>query len=227
MRKSEYTLKTLTNPKSITAEAFRTLRTNIQFASVDKVVKRILFTSAEPEEGKSSTLANLAVSIAQAGKSVLIIDADLRNPTQHKIFGLPNQYGLTTTFALDEDESLVPFISKTMNEGLDIITSGPIPPNPAELVGSQRMKQVLQKATNSYEFVLIDSPPVLAVTDAAVLAQSVDGVILVLAAHEVKREHALRAKEQLQKVGAKILGIVLNKAKIESKKYKYYYYYGK
>lgn len=221
MRK--YNLKAFNNPKSLTAEAFRTLRTNIQFTSVDNVVKRILFTSAGPQEGKSSIVANLAVSMSQAGKNVLIIDADLRNPSQHKIFGLTNLTGLTTTLV----EAVSPFanIVKTPYEGLDILTSGPIPPNPAELLDSQRMKQILQEITQVYEFVLIDSPPAIAVTDASVLAQSVDGVILVLAVQEVKREYALRAKEQLDKVGAKILGIVLNKAKVRSKKDNYYYYY--
>lgn len=221
MRK--YNLKTINNPKSLTAEVFRTLRTNIQFASVDNVVKRILFTSAGPQEGKSSTVANLAVSFSLAGKSVLIIDADLRNPSQHKIFSLPNLIGLTTTLA--EDVSAFAYIMKTPHEGLDILTSGPIPPNPAELLESRRMKQILNEITQVYEFVLIDSPPVIAVTDASVLAQSVDGVILVLAEREVKREYALRAKEQLEKVGAKILGIVQNKVKVQSQKHNYYYYY--
>ena len=220
----EYNLRTSNNPKSLTTEAYRTLRTNIQFTSVDNVVKRILFTSTGPQEGKSSTVANLAVSMSQAGKNVLIIDADLRNPSQHKIFGLPNVTGLTSTLT----EGLPSFtcIMKTPHEGLDILTSGPIPPNPAELLDSRRMKQILNDTTQAYEFVLIDSPPVIAVTDASVLAQSMDGVILVLAAREVKREYALDAKKQLEKVGAKILGIVLNKAKVQSQKHTYYYYYG-
>ena len=220
----EYDLKTLNNPKSLTAEAYRTLRTNIKFASVNNVVKHILFTSAGPQEGKSSIVANLAVSMSQVGKSVLIIDADLRNPSQHKIFGLLNITGLSSTLA--EDVSTLCYIMKTPHEGLDILTSGPIPPNPAELLDSSRMKQLLHAISQVYEFVLIDSPPVIAVADASVLAQSVDGVILILAEREVKREYALRAKEQLEKVGAKILGIVLNKAKLESKKNNYYCYYG-
>lgn len=218
----EYSLKTLNNPKSLTAEAYRILRTNIQFSSVDKVVKQILFTSAGSQEGKSSIVANLAVSMSQAGKSVLIVDADLRNPSQHKIFGLFNFTGLSTTLA--EDVSAFAYIVKTAHEGLDILTSGPAPPNPAELLESRRMKQILHELTPAYEFVFIDSPPVIAVTDASVLAQSVDGVILVLAASEVKREYALQAKEQLEKVGGRILGVVLNKANLQSKKHTYYYY---
>lgn len=219
----EYRLITLDNPKSLTAEAYRTLRTNLKFVSIDKVVKNILFTSAGPHEGKSSVVANLALSISQAGTKVLIIDADLRNPSQHKIFNLINIAGLTTTLA--EDASAFTYITKTPYEGLDILTSGPIPPNPAELLDSQRMKQILSKISHTYEFVLIDSPPVIAVTDASVLAQSVDGVILVLAAEEVEREKALSAKERLEKVGAKILGVVLNKAKAEFKDHNYYYCY--
>ncbi|RJE48982.1 MULTISPECIES: CpsD/CapB family tyrosine-protein kinase [unclassified Dehalobacter] len=217
----EYNLRTLDNPKSLTAEAYRTLRTNIQFANADKVIRRILFTSAGSEEGKSSIVANLAVSMSQAGKNVIIIDADLRNPSQHKIFGLSNLLGLTITLA--EDVPVSDFIVKTPHEGLDILTSGPIPPNPAELLDSRRMKHILNEITQTYDFVLIDSPPVIPVTDASILAQLVDGVVLVLAAREVKREYALRAKEQLEKVGAKILGTILNKAKVQSKKQNYYY----
>lgn len=220
----EYDLKTLENPKSPTAEAYRVLRTNLKFTSVDNAVKHILFTSSGPLEGKSSIVANLAFSMSQAGKRVLIIDADLRNPSQHKIFGLSNFTGLTTT--LIEDISAFTYIVKTQHEGLDILTSGPIPPNPAELLDSRRMKKIMQEINPVYEFVLIDSPPVIAITDASVIAQSVDGVILILAAGEVEREYALRAKEQLEKVGAKILGIVLNKAKVQSEKHNYYYYHG-
>lgn len=220
----EYNLKTFENTKSLTAEAYRVLRTNIQFASIDKIVKRILFTSAGPQEGKSSIVANLAISMSQARKSVLIIDADLRNPSQHKIFGQSNLLGLTTTLA--EDISPFTHIVETPYVGLDILAAGPIPPNPAELLESKRMKQILNELSGAYEFLLIDSPPVIPVTDAAVLAQSVDGVILVVAAGEVKREYVLQAKEQLQKVDAKILGIVLNKTKIQSRKHAYSYYYG-
>lgn len=217
-------LKTLVNPKSLTAEAYRTLRTNIRFAGIDKAVRQILFTSAGPGEGKSSVVANLAVSISQAGKSVLIIDADLRNPSQHKIFNLLNLTGLTTT--LTEDVPVFDYIVNTPFAGLDILTSGPIPPNPAEILDSRRMKQILDEMAQAYEFVLIDSPPVIAVTDASILAQTADGVILVLAEREVKKEFALKAKEQLEKTGAKILGIILNKAKLQAKKHSLYYYYG-
>lgn len=219
----DYRLETLANPKSPISEAYRTLRTNIQFANVDQIVKRILFTSAGPGEGKSSTVANLAVSIAQSGKKVLIIDADLRNPSQHKIFELSNHNGLSTT--LVEDVTPLTYVVKTQEEGLDLLTSGPIPPNPAELLGSKRMKQILQEVYEAYDLVLVDSPPTVAVTDSSVLAQSMDGVILVLASGEVNRDYAIQAKAQLEKVGAKIIGTVLNKVEMNTKEHYYYYYY--
>jgi capsular exopolysaccharide synthesis family protein len=220
----EYSIVTLANPKSAVSEAYRTLRTNIQFANVDNVMKRILFTSAGPAEGKSSTVANLAVSMAQSGKSVLIIDADMRNPSQHKIFKVPSNNGLSTT--LVEEVTSLEFVVNTQTEGLDLLVAGPMPPNPAELLGSKRMKQVLYDLSKAYDIVLIDSPPTIAVTDSSILAQSVDGVVLVLASGEVNRDYAKRAKEQLDKVGAKIIGTVLNKVEMKSKEDYYYYYYG-
>ena len=219
----DYTLVTFENPKSPVSEAYRILRTNIQFANVDKAMKTILFTSAGPAEGKSSTVANLACAIAQAGKNVLIIDADLRKPSQHKIFEFDNHFGLSNT--LVDDVSSMSYVRKTKQEGLDVLTSGPIPPNPAELLGSMRMKKIIQDACAIYDMILIDSPPIIAVTDASVLAQLVDGAILVLAAGEVTRDYAVQAKERLDKVGAKIIGTVLNKVDTKSKGSYYYYYH--
>ncbi|WP_088188390.1 CpsD/CapB family tyrosine-protein kinase [Desulfosporosinus sp. FKA] len=218
-----YSLITVEEAKSPISEAFRTLRTNVQFTGVDSENRRIMITSAGPREGKSSTLANLAVSIAQTGKSVLVIDADLRNPTQHKLFRLDNREGLSIALVLDQDYRS--FISETEVQGLQVLTGGPVPPNPAELVGSKRMKRLMEEAGKQFDIVLIDTPPVVAVTDAAILAQEVDGVILVLAAGEVNKEFAQRAKEQLDKVNAKILGAVLNKVEIKASDYQYYYYY--
>ena len=218
-----YSLITLEQSKSPISEAFRTLRTNVQFTSVDSETKKIMVTSAGPREGKSSTVANLAVSMAQAGKSVLVIDADLRNPSQHKLFGLDNRQGLS--MALVQDQDTQKYIRETAVPGVMVLTGGPIPPNPAELVGSQRMKHLIRKASEQYDMVLIDTPPIIAVTDAAILAQEVDGVILVLASGEVNKEYAQRAKELLDKVGAKILGAVLNKADMNTSEHYYYYYY--
>ncbi|TGE39725.1 polysaccharide biosynthesis tyrosine autokinase [Desulfosporosinus fructosivorans] len=218
-----YSLITLEQSKSPISEAFRTLRTNVQFTSVDSETKKIMVTSAGPREGKSSTVANLAVSMAQAGKSVLVIDADLRNPTQHKLFGLDNWEGLSV--ALVQDYDYQQYIRETAVPGVSVITGGPIPPNPAELVGSHRMKRLIEGVSEQYDVVLIDTPPIVAVTDAAILAQEVDGVILVLASGEVNKDFAQRAKELLDKVGAKILGAVLNKADMKTSEYYYYYYY--
>jgi len=218
-----YSLITLEQSKSPISEAFRTLRTNVQFTSVDSETKKIMITSAGPREGKSSTAANLAVSIAQAGKSVLVIDADMRNPTQHKLFGLSNAVGLSVS--LVQDQGYQAYIEETAVPGVSVLTGGPIPPNPAELVGSKRMKRLIEEVSTQYDIVLIDTPPIIAVTDAAILAQEVDGVILVLAAGEVNKDFAQRAKEQLEKVGAKILGAVLNKVDMKTSEYYYYYYY--
>lgn len=219
----DYSILTLDNPKSPVSEAYRILRTNIQFANVDRTQKLVLFTSAGMNEGKSSTIANLGITMAQTGKRVLIIDADLRKPTQHKIFRLNNSFGLSA--ALVSDVPWFSYISKTDQKGLAILTSGPIPPNPAELLGSNRMKEVLGDASGNYDIVLLDSPPVIAVTDATILAQAVDGVVLVLAYGEVTRDYALEAKERLEKVGSRIIGTVLNKVEMQSKEYNYYYQY--
>jgi len=218
-----YSLITMEQSKSPISEAFRTLRTNVQFTSVDTETKKIMVTSAGPREGKSSTVANLAVSMAQAGKSVLVIDADLRNPTQHKLFGLNNGQGLSV--ALVQDQDYQQYIRETAVPGVMVLTGGPIPPNPAELVGSNRMKRLIQELSGQYDVVLIDTPPIVAVTDAAIIAQEVDGVILVLASGEVNKEYAQRAKVLLDKVGAKILGAVLNKVDMKTSEYYYYYYY--
>jgi len=190
---------------------------------VDTTTKKIMITSSGPREGKSTTAANLAVSIAQSGKSVLIIDADLRNPTQHKLFELSNLEGLSSFLVQDQDSQV--FIKETAIPGVSVLTGGPIPPNPAELVGSKRMKKLIEDVSERFDVVLLDTPPIIAVTDAAILAQEVDGVILVLASGEVNKDYAQRAKEQLDKVGAKILGAVLNKADMKTSDYYYYYYY--
>lgn len=216
-----YSLITLEQTKSPISEAFRTLRTNVQFTSVDSQTKKIMITSAGPREGKTTTVANLAVSMAQAGKSVLVIDADMRNPTQHKLFELDNRQGLSV--ALVQDQDYQQYIRETAVPGVMVLTGGPIPPNPAELVGSKRMKRLIQEFSEQFDMVLIDTPPIIAVTDSAIIAQEVDGVILVLASGEVNKDYAQKAKELLDKVGAKILGAVLNKADLKTSECYYYY----
>ncbi|HWQ41177.1 MAG TPA: CpsD/CapB family tyrosine-protein kinase [Desulfosporosinus sp.] len=217
-----YSLITLEQTKSPISEAYRALRTNVQFTSVDSETQKIMVTSSGPREGKSHTVANLGVSMAQAGKTVLIIDADLRNPTQHKLFGLDNGDGLSVSLVQDQD--YLKYIRETAVPGVMVLPAGPVPPNPAELVGSKRMKRLIEEVSKQFDMVLIDTPPVITVTDAAVLAQEVDGVILVLASGEVNKSYAQKAKEQLDKLGVKILGAVLNKVGVNTNEYHYYYY---
>ena len=213
------------DPKSPVAEAYRTLRTNIQFSSLDKEVKTIVVTSSGATEGKSTTAVNLAVSFIQMGKKVVVVDGDLRKPKMAKIFNISNHEGLTTVFF--EQEPISKFIKKEGN--VDILTSGPTPPNPSELLGSDRMKKVLEDLRELYDYVIIDSPPVGYVTDGAILASICDGTIFVIAAGESDQRAVKHAKEQLDKVSANILGAVLTKIPIKGKGYyKYHYsnYYG-
>ncbi|HEU4963698.1 MAG TPA: CpsD/CapB family tyrosine-protein kinase [Bacilli bacterium] len=213
----------LYQPKSPIAEAFRTLRTNIQFAGVSKDLRTMMVTSSGPGEGKSTTIANLAIVSAQAGKKVLLIDADLRKPTVHRTFNVSNRTGLTNMLIGQAEYG--DCIRETGQIRLDVISSGPIPPNPAELLGSQRMKDLLEQLKEHYDMIYIDTPPILAVTDAQLLASHVDGVVLVLSAGKVLRDHAKKAKALLNNVGANVVGAVLNNKKVESESY-YYYYYG-
>lgn len=216
-------LISISNPKSPVAEAYRTLRTNIQFSSFDKELKSILITSSGPGEGKTTTICNLAVAMAQSGNKILLIDCDLRKSTVHKVFGLNNKSGLTNILA--QRLSCQEVVQKTVVAGLDILTSGPKPPNPAELVGSNTMKEFISQMTKEYDRVLIDAPPVGIVTDAALLSTIADGTILVVAAGQVNIEAAQRSKSLLQKVNANILGVLLNKISVEGRGYYGYYYY--
>lgn len=208
--------------KSPTAEQFRTIRTNIQFASVDQDMLILMVTSATPEEGKSTSVANLAAVMAQQGKKTLLIDADMRKPTVHYTFRTGNTRGLTNI--LTRQIELGEAVSPTEVENLHILSSGPIPPNPAELLSSKAMDHLLQQATKSYDTVLLDTPPVLAVTDAQVMANLCDGTILVVASGKTENESAVKAKDLLEKSKAKLLGVILNRK--PEKKSSYYYYYG-
>lgn len=209
------------NPKSPFVEAYRTLRTNIQFANPDKDIKTIMLTSAGPGEGKSTTVCNLALTIAQSEKKVLVIDADLRRSNVHKIFNLPNLNGLTTL--LTDDININAVLSFIDVPNLYVLTSGPKPPNPSELLGSRKMKALLEKMKEEFDMVLIDAPPVLPVADASVLGTIVDGTIMLINYGQVDFDLAVRAKEQLEKVNARIMGVIINN--IPSKGDSYYYYY--
>ena len=219
-------LVTQNDPKNPAAEAYRVIRTSVQFAQAGKELQTIALTSCTPNEGKSTTISNLAVVLTQAGKSVLLIDCDMRNPTVHKNFNLSNKVGLSSCISMGT--AVADAVQATGIEGLDALTAGVIPPNPSELLGSERMKNILQRAKEEYDYVLIDTPPVLPVTDSLVLGRMVDGLILVIDSGEIKVEMARDVKNQLVHAGANILGVVLNKVRSEHHGYGYgyYYYYG-
>jgi non-specific protein-tyrosine kinase len=216
-------LVTSTLPRAPVSEAYRTLRTNIRFASVDEPLRTLLVTSAEPEAGKTTVTANLGAVCAQAGIQVVLIDTDLRIPRLHQLFGLNNHYGLTDLLVgniQDVKECLV----KTEVDNLHLITSGPIPPNPSELLSSKRMEAVLAQVRENAELIILDTPPTLAVTDAAVLASKVEGVIMLVEAKRTSHEAARRAFEAHQRVGSTVLGVVLTKIKTGRRDSSYYYY---
>lgn len=208
-------------PKSVEAESYRILRTNIMYSSFDKKIKRILVTSSEPGEGKSTTSGNLALAFAQDEKKVILIDCDLRKPSIHKKFRISNNRGLSDVI-IDRDK-LNKCIQKR-TEYLDILTAGKIPPNPSEMLGSQAMSSLLDELSNVYDVIILDSPPVLAVTDAQILSTKVDGTLLVVRAEKTKKDTVIAAKGVLDKVNANILGTVLNGG--DKNKDNYYYYYG-
>ena len=204
-------LVTLTDPRSAAAEAYRTLRTNIMFAGVEKPVKTLLVTSPVPDEGKSTTLANLAVTLAQSGHKTILVDADLRRPSQHTLWGVPNDRGLTSVM-LDNTLIANPPLQETGVANLQLLTSGPQPPNPADLLLSKAMDLIVEALRSRVDYVLFDAPPVLAVTDALVLVGKVDGVLLVIKAGATRRDQAEKARDALNRVNARIIGVALTNA---------------
>ncbi len=205
-------------------EAYRVLRTNLQFAAVDSPIKTLMITSPGPGEGKSTTVANLAIAYAQAGKRVIIVDADLHRPRQHAIFGQANNIGLTTAL-LQEHPTIESLLKMTEVLSLALLTSGPLPPNSSELLGTERMKQLLNLLANAADIVLLDSPPVTLLSDAAILSTLTDGVLLVIESGKTDREVAQRAIEALRQVNARTVGIVLNRLPSKGSGYYYYYHY--
>jgi capsular exopolysaccharide synthesis family protein len=200
------------SPRSAAAEAYRALRTNLQFSGLDRDVRTVLLTGAGPGDGTTTVLANLGVSLAEAGQRVLLVDCDLRQPRLHLAFGLPLAPGLSNALASNESE---PAIQATDVAGLSILAGGDPPPNPAEFVASARLSALLDRLRTRFDRILIDSPPAGILTDAVVLAPKVDGVILVVSAGQTRRDLAKRAREQLDTVGAHLLGAVLNRARVE------------
>ena len=212
-------LITLTDPRSPISEAYRTLRTNLSFTSLDRPLRTLVVTSAAPNEGKSETVANLAVTMAQGGRNTILVDCDLRRPSLHTLFDLASEPGLTN-LVLEEDGR--PELQQTEVDGLQLLTSGPLPPNPADMLGSQRLDQIIVDLRKTADIVLFDAPPVIAVTDATVLGSKVDGVLLVISAGKTRRDHAERAKALLEKANVRIIGATLTNSPRDSGSVGYY-----
>ena len=204
-------LITLTDPRSPAAEAYRTLRTNLTFTALDNPLETLVAASAALDEGRSTVLANLAVAMAQGERRTILVDANLRRPGLHKIFGVANDRGLTTMILEETALEDLPLIDVGV-DNLWLVPSGPLPPNPADILGSHRMEVALATLKARADIVLLDAPPVIAVTDAAVLGTKVDGLLLVVRAGRTRREDALRAREILERVHVRIVGAVLDNA---------------
>src|SRR5436305_4135856 len=202
---NNYRLVTLTDPRSPAAEAFRTLRTNLMFSGLERPLTTLLVTSAAPEEGKSTTLANLAVTMAQGGRKTILVDCDLRRPHLHEIFGVPAEPGLSNMMLNNQDK---PPLVPTGIDGLLLLPAGATPPNPADLLGSRQMETIIANLKSRADIVLFDAPPVIAVTDAALLASKLDGALLVVSAGQTRREHVLQAKALLDLIHLHISGPV-------------------
>jgi non-specific protein-tyrosine kinase len=214
-------LITTLEPKSHISEAYRTLRTNLRFSSPDRSLHKIMVTSPGALEGKSTMTSNLAVVLAQDGKVVVLIDADLRRPMQHRIFQVENSQGLSDLL-VDGEGLIEGRLQDTGIENLRLLTSGPLPPNPSELLGSQSMGRLIERLEGAADLVLFDVAPVLPVTDAAVLAPQVDGVLLIAEAGRTRRGEAKRAAENLRRVGANLVGTALNRVKVAGRSWYYY-----
>lgn len=210
------------DPKSVAAEAYRILRTNLQFTNPDRPLKSLLVTSPTVGDGKSTVTANLAVSFAQVGKRTIIVNADLRRPSVHKLFHVPDGVGLTSV--LVGQATVEEALRATEVPDVRLLTAGPMPPNPAELLQSQRMRDVMEELEKHADIVLYDAPPVTVVTDAGLLAPHADGCILVVSLGVTRREMVRAGAEQLERVGGRILGVVANRVNHGAGYYYYYYY---
>ena len=216
-------LVVVNKPSSVVSEQFRTIRTNIQFSMIDETIRTIVVTSAGPSSGKSTVASNLAATFATDDKRVLLVDSDLRKPTVHKTFKVRNNDGLTTLLT-DKQSNVEDVVYRTHTEGLYILTSGAIPPNPAELLSSKRMEEVKLEMLEYFDMIIFDMPPVLAVTDAQVMSTKTDGVLFVIPKGRTTKEEVHKAKDMLEKVNANVIGAVLNR--VDKSDDSYYYYYG-
>ncbi len=214
----------ITNGRSAASEAYRTLRTNIQFMTLDNLTKSLLVVGAHPSCGKTTTVVNLSLALAQAGSSVLLVDTDLRRPKLHNIFNCKNFFGLTTML-IEEDLNMNAARHKTLIPNLDVMPSGPVPPNPAELLASRKMKKALKEFMNRYDYVILDSPPMLNMADASILSSLADATLLVVAYGETTREEATKIYQQLQMAKANVIGVVINGIPPHQNPYGYYGYY--
>ena len=203
------TLVTITDPRSPASEAYRTLRTNLSFYSLDKPLRTLVVTSPAAGEGKSTTIANLAVTMAQSGRRTILVDTDLRRPTLHELFGAQMSPGLTDMIMAEAGD--LP-LQKTEVENLWLLSSGAKPPNPADMLGAARMEQIIAQLAEQADIILFDAPPVMAAADAAILGARVDGVLLVIQAGKTRRDHSERAREMLEKSRARIVGAALTNA---------------
>jgi non-specific protein-tyrosine kinase len=213
------TLVTITDPRSPASEAYRTLRTNLSFYSLDKPLRTLVVTSPAAGEGKSTTIANLAVTMAQSGRRTILVDTDLRRPTLHELFDLQMAPGLTN-LVMEEVGDLP--LQRTPVENLWLLSSGPKPPNPADLLGAARMDQIITQLMDKADMVLFDAPPVMAAADAAILGAKVDGVLLIIQAGKTRRDHSERARELLEKAKVRIVGAALTNAPKDSSMGEYY-----
>jgi len=218
---SQPDLKTLSEPRSSASEAYRTLRTNLEFSSLDHPLRSLLVTSPASNADKLTTLANLAVIMAEGGRQVLLVDSDLRKPELHTVFGLDNTRGLGDLLEENGEWTDLP-VQECGIEGLRVLPGGKLPQNPSVLLGTERMGQLIETLTGQADLVLLNAPPVLAVTDAAVLAAKVDGTLLVVRAGGTQREHLQRAKALLDKVNARLVGAVLSNARVDAGVSNYY-----
>ena len=222
LRRAKRTLVTSLNPKSLISEQYRTIRTNIQFSILDKEVKALLCTSATSGDGKSTTVSNLAVTLAQQGQKVLLVDADLRKPTLHQIMEVSNRQGLTSLITQQATLEEV-IVTKETVKGLYVLPSGPIPPNPSEMLASNAMEKLVQSFLKAYDVILFDTPPILAVADALVLATHCDGAILVTRSNQTEKRDLVRAKEHLDRANVYLFGAILNGVETKLADHRGYY----
>lgn len=217
-------LETYEHPKSVLSEKFRGIRTNITFSTAEGNVDSLVITAERPDAGKSTITSNTAITYAQSGMKTLIIDGDMRKPTQHYLFQEQNLRGLST--AIVEGEPVEDYIISTRVNNLDLLAAGPIPPNPSELIASERFEKIFEELKYKYDMVIIDTPPILTVTDAQLFTKLTKNAVLVIDASQNNRHEVIRAKALIEKSGAKVLGVILNKAILDKSTSSYYYYYG-